>query len=440
MHILSVIVWIVVFGGGLATTVAAQGAREMSVEEAVRLGLERNPRIAAADADAAGAEAAYREARAAGLPAIRTQASYTRLGGSIPEGEVTLPGFDSTFTLLPIELNRYNSEVSVEQPVFTGGRVRGQVRAASHEASSASLLAEQERVDIAFEVRRAYWTLFGAVARLETTDASIAYVEDHVTDVENRLDQGAVLLSDALAARTRRSEVMLDRVGAENEVRTAQLVLAQLTGLPLDTEIVPALPAQPEAMPPLLDAAGGEANRPAIEAMEEQVLGFQAQLGALRAGWLPELAVVGRYVYARPNPYAFTEQSEFRGTWEAGVALRWNPWEGGRQSAAVAGARERLRAAEARLQDAREQATVDVAMQSLEVRRATEAVRVAAEHVEQATESFRVSRDLFAEGVVLSAQVLEAEEAYRVALARRARAQAEYEIARAAVMHALGEI
>jgi outer membrane protein len=180
--------------------------------------------------------------------------------------------------------------------------------------------------------------------------------------------------------------------------------------------------------------------RPELLAMMEQVEALRAQESAARGGRLPELAFVSRYIYARPNPYVFTEQGEFRGTWEAGVAVRWNLWDGGAQSARVAQARERLRAAEARLEEARERAVVDVSRQYLEAQRATEALGVAAEHVEHADESLRVVRQQWAEGVALSAQVLDAAAAYRQARAREARAQAEHAIARATLLRALGEV
>jgi outer membrane protein TolC len=67
-------------------------------------------------------------------------------------------------------------------------------------------------------------------------------------------------------------------------------------------------------------------------------------------------------------------------------------------------------------------------------------VAVAAEGVQQAEESLRVTREQYNEGIVLSAQVLEAEQAYRAAQARHTRALAEYAIGRAALLHVSGEV
>jgi outer membrane protein len=456
-----VLLWATV--AGAQTDPRDPPGRELTAEESVRLGLERSARVRAAEAEAAEARARAREVRAGLLPAVRAQASYTRLGGDIPDAEFTLPGLDTTFTLLPIERDRYHSEISVEQPLFAGGRLRHGTRSAERAALAAEWGAGQARADVALEVRVAFWTLHGALASLEATDAALAGVDEHLRDVRRRFEEGAALRSEVLAVQTRRSEVQLERVEAANAVRVARLELNRLVGLPAGTEVRPA--PIPERMPELdrerglepepgTDAAPGAAQapgpaalaeqavraRPELLAMMEQVEALRAQESAARGGRLPELAFVSRYIYARPNPYVFTEQGEFRGTWEAGVAVRWNLWDGGAQSARVAQARERLRAAEARLEEARERAVVDVSRQYLEAQRATEALGVAAEHVEHADESLRVVRQQWAEGVALSAQVLDAAAAYRQARAREARAQAEHAIARATLLRALGEV
>jgi outer membrane protein len=445
-------------GAGAQTSGEPVPPRELTVEESVRLGVERSARVRAVEAEAAEAQAMAREARAALWPALRAQGSYAHLGGDIPAAEFVLPGLDTTFTLLPIERDRYHGEVSVEQPLFVGGRLRHGARSAERRAAAAEWTAEQARADVALEVRVAYWTLQGALVALEATEATLAGIEEHLRDVRRRFDEGAVLRSEVLAAQTRRSEVLLERVEAGNAVRVGRLELNRLLGLPDTAEVrlapgielapggepgpaivpAPGPGVVPAAPPELAEQALSE--RPELRAMAAQVEGLRALETAARGGRLPEVALVSRYIYARPNPYVFTEQGEFRGTWEAGVSVRWNLWEGGAQSARVKQARERVRAAEARLEDALELAVVEVSRQYLEARRAAEAVGVAAEHVEHAAESLRVTRQQWAEGVALSAQVLDAEAAYRWARARHARAQAEDAIARAALLRALGRV
>lgn len=420
----------------------AQVSTELTVEESVRLGLEHNARLRAARTDADAARAAHREVRASRMPAVRTQAGYTRLGGEIPEGDFILPGLDTAIALLPIEMNRYHAELSLEQPLFTGFRLQNRVRAAGHEADAARLVADQEAVDVGYEIRRAYWGLTAAIAVREAVDGALEQVDEHLRNVQTRVAAGTALTSEQLAAQTRRSEVLLDRIEAENAVRIGRLELSRGIGLPLDTPIQPVETPEVEPLPADLDVlvARSLEARPQLAAQLEQLRALRAQLDVARGTRLPELAFVGRYVYARPSPYAITDQDQFRGTWEAGLALQWSLWEGGQRQARTSQARAHVQSAEARLAYTREEAVVQVTRQYLEARRATEAVEVAAQNVAEAEETFRVVRQQFAEGVALSAQVLDAEQTLRMARSRRARALADYEIARAALLHATGQV
>lgn len=365
-----------------------------------------------------------------------------RLSSNIPEIDFSLPGFDSTFTLAPVELNRYYSELSVEQPLFTGGRLHNQIQAAEHEGDAAALEADQARVDLAFEIRRAYWQLYQALAGRDAVRASLAQVEAHLQDVRNQREAGAALEGDVLTAQTRRSEVMLERVDAESAVRTTRLELNRLTGLPLDAEVVPTGTVSMEAALGDVEALIDQAldRHPRLEAWREQIAALEARVDAAQGGWFPEVLLNGRYVYARPNDYFFTERSEFKGTWEAGAMLRWTIWDGGRRAAETDVARARLANAAARLESSRRSVAVDVMRGHLQIEHAAEAVEVAAQNVRQAEEAYRVMQRVYDEGAALSADLLDAEQALSAARSRHVRALADLAVARAALKHALGQI
>lgn len=423
----------------------AQVGRVLDPDEAVRLGLAGNEAVRAARADAAAAGAQYRQARAARLPSVSSRAAYTRLSDNIPEiafDTSFLPGLDTSFTLAPVELNRYRAELTAEQVLFTGFRLDNQIRAARRQARAAEHLAAQEESDVAFRIREAYWRLDQALAALDATEEALAQVEAHLRDVENRRNAGAALASDVLAVQTRRSEVRLDRVEAENAVQLARLTLNRLIGLPLDADVRPSADIDIQSLTDDVDGLVARAldARPALQALGAEAAASDALLDASQGAWFPEVALNGRYVYARPNEYFFTEQDIFKATWEAGVALRWDIWDGGSRRAEAGEARARFESAEARLEAARQDVAVDVTRQFLEVGRALAALAVAEQLVEEAEEALRVMRQQYVQGVALSADVLDAEQAFRSAQARRVQARADYAIARAALRNAVGEI
>lgn len=420
----------------------SQGTRTLTLEEAVRLGLEHSAGLRAALANTAEAEAGYREARAQRLPSISSQLRYTRLSDNIRAQEFAIPGVDTSFAFLPMELDHYHLELSVEQPIFTGSRLSSQVRAAEHRVEAAEWVAERERAAVAFEVRRAYWTLYEAIMVRDALDTALLQVEEHLHDVRSRLDAGTALTSDRLSAEARLAEVRLERLAADNAVRVARLQLNRLIGVPLGTTVQPIGEPQVERSTQELERLVSQALEasPRLNALHGETQGLEAELSAAEAAWFPDVSLFGRYIHARPNPYFLAEQDRLRGTWEVGASLSWNIWHGGQRAARTGQARARLEAAEARLEQAREQAVVDVSRWYLEVEHTAEAVDVAAQNIRAAEEALRVARQQYAEGVALSEQVLTAEQAYRTAQTQRARSLADHAVARAGLLEALGKI
>ena len=455
----------------------------LTVKRSVELALARNARVAGARAVAVAARAGQREARASLFPTLRSSAGYTRLGGELPSGDVTLPGIEGTFPLLPIERDRYQVALSLEQPLFAGGRLRGAARAAASTADAAAQLEEQEQVDVAFDVRRAYWTLHAARRTLVVMQAAVKRVEAHLAVMRQRYEAGTVLRSDVLAAEARRSEIELARVDARNSARLAEVELNRLTGQPLlaRVELPPVAGSDsgrdasdvdtanvdksnidisntaisnadasnvdssnvdiPNTDTSAVDVSGNVAALPPeIRALGAQIAAERARLSAERGGWFPSVNLLSRYVYARPSPYAITDQTSFLGTWEAGVSIGWNLWDGGAREARVEQATARVRSAEARLEEAKRLAEVEVTRQSLEVERASEAMRATADNVARSAESLRVTQQQFQEGVVLSAQLLDAEQTLLEAEERQVRAAADSAIAQAALLHATGRV
>lgn len=426
----------------VAVPARAQEAHRLSAEESVRLGLAQNARLRAATADVSAADAALRQVRAGLLPALRGQAGYTRLSSNIPDITFTVPGTDSTVTFQSVELDQYQAQLSLQQTLFAGSTLRNQVRAAQHDVRAAELRAEQESSDVAFQIRQAYWQLYRAFALRDALARAQERVNTHLAAVNTRLQEGAALRRDLLAAQTRRSEVQLERVEADNAVRVGELELNRLLGLPLDTPLQltgqVTLDTTMVSLDTLITAV--QARQPQLAALEEDARSLRARLSAAQGGRWPQIDLVGRYTYARPNQYFFVEQNRFHQNWELGLAMRWNLWEGGRRSAETGELSARLEAAQARLADARTQAAVDVARKQLEVLRTGEAVTVAAQTVTEAEETFRVARQQFDEGVAVSADVLDAEEAFRRAQASQAKALADHAIARAALLNVLGRV
>lgn len=183
----------------------ARPVRELEPDACVRIGLEHNRTLRAvrlgAEASAARAEAV----RAQRLPVLSAQGLYQRLSSNIPDFEVVfLEGIGTpsggAFEV-PALLNRYDLALRLEQPLFTGFRLHHAARSATLQAEAAGEEVAAAEVELAFQIREAYWALFRAVALRDAADAALTQLEAHLVDVRNLLAQGMALRSDLLAVQ-----------------------------------------------------------------------------------------------------------------------------------------------------------------------------------------------------------------------------------------------
>lgn len=430
---IGIIAWLVVAGEA-----PAQDGQPLTLEESIERALEDHGLLQRTEAEAMEARAGQRQAQAAWWPSLTAEASYVRLDDRIPPIEGQVPGADETFEIAPIELNQFRSEVRLEQALFTGLRRTGQIQAAGARVEAADAAVADQRAAVALEVREAYWTLARERSRTEAAKQSLAYVEAHLQNVQAQFEAGAALEHQVLAAEARVAEAQLDRLEATNARRIARTTLNQLIGEPLHAEIT--LATNPATAVQAEPSADGIANHPQLAALQQQVTALEAEAGVASREWLPDVALTGRYLFARPNPNFFFERDQFRGNWEAGVTMRWTVWDGGRRSATADGARARLHAAEARLDHTRREITRSIEREELAVAGARGAVHAAEHALRQAEASFEMAREQFEEGVVLSSDVLEAEAALLRARQRTTDARTGLARANAALLYARGRV
>ncbi|NNF03678.1 MAG: TolC family protein [Rhodothermales bacterium] len=421
-------------------------ARPITSEEAVDLALEHSRTLESARSDAMAAEAVLDQTRTLRLPALSARGTYTRLSDNVSDLEFDLPSelgnvLGSSFELATIELDQIHSDVSLTQPIFSGFRISNSIQSARHAAEAARLDARGAEVDAAFRARQAFWDLVRAEAAMHALETAVAQMESHLQDARNRLQEGAATESEILRIRTRLLEIRADRIDAHGAVRLARMDLCRLTGMPLDTPLDP-VPIEETATGPTLpdgDLRDTALSRhPALLALEQRSAALDARVGAVRADWFPDVTAFSRYQYARPNPYFFLDQDEFRGSWEAGVSATWTIWDWNRRGAAVQEARARLRSTRSAEADLRERIELEVERRKIGFESALQSLEAARVNVESASESFRLARGEYELGAALTSHVLDAESELRSAELRLADARAEVALAHAFILQVLG--
>lgn len=428
--------------------------KALTIEEAVALGLERHPALQAAAARLEGASARARETAAARLPSFKLSGGYTRLSEvppfevSLPFGSLLPPSVPSRFVVSPSYFNQTSLRASVQQPLFTGFRLKSAVEAARLLGRAAEEDLTGDRSEVAFAVRSAYWNLYKAREFKKAAAENVSRIRAHLADVSNFLAAGAATRSDVLQAEARLANAELAALEADDAAALAGTVLASLLGLPLDSDLETA--TSPESVTDARGSAGaGEdavsrqvelalARRPERRGLEFRVKSAEAGIRVARSCRLPQVFLAGSYLYMNPNPRLLPNKDEFYGTWDIGVTVAFDVWNWGQTRQQELQARAQVDQSRAALAAVEDRIILEVTQARLGLGQARQRIAAAGRAAAQAEENLRVMTDRFREGVALSADVLDAEVLLLEARTRRVQAQADLALAEARLRKAMG--
>jgi outer membrane protein TolC len=404
----------------------------LSIDESIRLALERNPTQQAAREALAAAAAVIDRARADRRPAVDLVAAARSFEtyAFLPEG-LTPPG--GTSTIGPAEdwslalegrYNLYDSGL---------GRARVKVAEATH-ASKVHELAEA-RADLTLAVHSAYRAVEAALAAREAAVSRLERSEDHVRLAQRRLEAGASPRADVTRARVERANAQAALAGAEAGVRTAKAALNVLLGARAE-EAVTILPAEPPpgAVDSSLEASISAAleSRPEILAARERVEAREAEIRLARAvsGFTADLR--GRYGVREDE--LFPSERDY----SIGVVLSKSLFDGGREKAEVARARAETGVEEARLaalENEMRREVVDAHARLTEAHARAEAAAVASA---EAVEGVRLMRSRYEAGAAPIGELLDAAADLDAAEAASVSARMSVHVALATLAHARG--
>ena len=427
---------------GPAARASAQDAASLrlSLDDARMRAVAASHRLAEARARQSVADAAVSVRQSADRPIVALQGGYTRTN-HVTEFVVPSPTGGAPRVLYPDAPDNYRTRLDLQWPIYTAGRVDVLERAARAEASAAAADVAAAQADLRLEVTRAFWALVTSRSTTEVLERSLARAGAHVRDVRERLNVGLIPPNEVASAEAQQSRQRMLLIEARNQRALASAELARLIGVDLLQPLDPVdglerAPAPASPLPGLVAEARGARNE--RRALELRIEAADLQRAAAQAGTRPTLAVVGGFDYARPNPRIFPRAERWDDSWDAGVAVTWPLWDGGRVRADVAQASGVVEAARQRLAEFDSVLALEVQQRLLDIDSGKAAIAAADEGIRAAAEAQRVVTERYQAGVATQTEVLDADVALLQAELDRTRALAGVRLAEARLDRALG--
>ena len=430
----------------VAVAPAAPAVVRLGVDEAVSRAIAASPRLARLSAQEAAAEAQRQGAHAERWPQIDLTAGY-QYRSDVPELAIFAPTNDPTkpverIVVFPNINDNWRLRAGVALPLYTGGRVGGQIRAAEEGRVAAQEDLRAGRSDLVLETKNAYWSLVTARESVRVLSESMKAYDAHLKDAREpralrhgRAQRGA---GGAGRARPRRARPAAGR-GRGRRGRGEPAAPARPAGdLAGRAGRAPRRRRAGRRRPRGARHRGAGRPRRAKGARRARERGRGDRRCASAARGSPRSPLTGGYTYANPNRDIVPPTTEWKDTWDVGVGVSWSVLDGGRRSASEARARAQADAVAAQLRELDRAIRLEVTQRALELRTAQARLAVAERSVESAAESRRVAGDRYREGVIPSSELLDAEVAHERASLARTEALAALRLAAASLDRAVG--
>lgn len=380
--------------GGWASSPAPIGL-SAAMERAGQLSLEA--RLGALDVEVAKEGTA--QAQAWYYPTITLDGGHTNLDEDpfFKFGPTVFPAGEQVF---------WGYRFSVTEVLWDGGRRRSAVEASRTREAAAGAAGEESAVQAQRKAMEAYLDAVLLGERRAVVARRIEALEDHRRVVQQLFDHGVVARNDLLRTEVTLRTVADQGADLENQRALALQALNRSMGESpsAPVEVPPRLPGVP-ALP--WDAAECKvralSGNPGLRALEQQKKAQEEVAGLRKRDYYPT-ALAQAWSSYEQNRYLL--YPHVNGLF---LGVSWNVFDGGARAARVREAQLEVEKTQARLEDARRAVEIAVDQAWRDYQQALQEAATARLNEGAAVENLRILEDQYAEGLVRTTDVLDAE-------------------------------
>ncbi len=422
-----------------AIPIFAAEPQALSLEDCLRIGEEASKQLKVSQAKISYADAKVSESVSSQYPSLKLSGGYTRLS-EVDPFKMNFMGKD--ITISPSILNNYSAKLTLAQPIFAGNRLTGMEEMNQYSLQAAGQDLLTDKLDLRYNIKTAYWSLFKAKRMLEIFDENIKQVKAHLTDVENMEKAGMAQTNDVMKVRVQLANLEFSKIETETMYRIAQSSLNNLLGRNLDQEIQ--ISDKPQEAPDANISVGNYietaiSGRSELKATEYRIKSGEAGLSIAKAAYYPSVNFVANYTYANPNQRINPPEEKFKGTWDVGINFSFDLWNWNTAEHQTAQAKASLDQANWQFRAAQDLISLDVTQSALNRSKSIEKLNAAKITVEQATENHRVTLMRFKNGAAINSDLIDAEFSLLQSKINYTSALADVQIATAKLERSIGK-
>ncbi|MBO4500160.1 MAG: TolC family protein [Bacteroidaceae bacterium] len=311
--------------------------------------------------------------------------------------------------------NLYVGAISVEEPIYVGGKIRAynKVTAYAEELAATQLEGEDRKIMVATD--EAYWQVVSVADKLKLADQYVDLLKKLDSDVEKMKNEGVATESDLLSVKVKLNEAEMTQLKAQNGLVLAKMLLCQLCGLDLHSDIQLADERNTSIDVPKerleFTQEDIEENRPELKSLRLATQMYGQKVNIVRSDYLPSIALMGNYILTNPNiKHGF--EKEFAGTWNVGVIARIPVFHFGEGVNKIRKAKSEALISQYQLEDIRQKIMLQATQYEQKLAEADSRLQMARKNLDNAEENLRMANIGFQEGMLESSVVMQAQTAW----------------------------
>jgi len=324
--------------------------------------------------------------------------------------------------------NMFGATVMLTQPLYMGGKIRAYDKITRLAEQAAGEQHTMEEQNLLVSVDEAYWRIVALQSKKQLAESFLSTVQKLDSDVEKIISEGLATKADGLSVKVKLNEAEVAVIQVDNGLALSRMALAQLCGLPLDSEFrLTDEPTNAQAtfeasdtpnMGELVSAADevnavetAMQNRAELRALDIAAKVKDQQVKVARSEYMPNLALTAGYLLSNPNLYNGF-QKKFGGMWTVGVVLKVPILTWGDRIYKVKQAKAEAAIAHVKAEEVREKITLQVNQNRQKLQEAQHRLATAKGSQDKADENLRMANLGMQEGVIPVSNVLQAQTAW----------------------------
>ncbi len=412
---------------------ATAQAPVLTLDEAVRVALARNPQVLAVREAVSAAQETVVAARTGLAPAVSATGT-----GSAGTASTLVTSSGQPVSLSSSPTTTGSLSLTATLPLYDSGRTRAAVEQAEAQVAAAEAAFRQTQQDIALQAATAFFNVLKAERLAGVREQQLAQAQAQLAQVQAQVRAGVAPQADVIQVQAQVAQAQVDLLAARSQIASTkaglQSAIAANAAAPVEVQEPPAPPA---AVTITADAAlrAAEGNRPEIAKAQGGVQSSQAglDLAYVNAGPQISVGVNTAYTPLSTNP-ALNNSTSYGLTATVGLPL----YDAGKGRAEINAAQASLRSAQAQLESARLAVRQDVYQAYLAAAQAAANVTATQAAQDAAEEALRVADGRYRAGVGTILEVTTARTQAVQAEVNATSARYDYQTALATLRHAEG--